>query len=82
MKNHFEDKTLEQMKIERNKNKKLFSFFIGIMAVACIAIVFNAYKDKNWAKLGTCAVSLTLLPMYSGLKSLEDEIKRREELKD
>jgi hypothetical protein len=44
-----------------------------------IAIIYSAYVEKSWGKLGTCAVFLTLLPIYSGIKSMEAEIKRREE---
>jgi hypothetical protein len=80
MTNQYENKTLEQLKAERDKSKKIFSFFAGLMLIACIAIIYNAYSEKNWAKLGTCAVFLTLLPVYSNLKSMEAEIKRREEM--
>jgi hypothetical protein len=82
MKNPYEGKTLEQLKADRDKSKKLLPFFAGIMLVAMIAIIYSAYVEKSWGKLGTCAVFLTLLPIYSSIKSIEAEIKRREELKN
>jgi hypothetical protein len=82
MKNPYESKTLEQLKADRDKSKKILPIFAGMMLVAMIAIIYSAYTQKSWGKLGTCAVFLTLLPIYSGIKSMEAEIKRREELKN
>ena len=74
--------SLEELKKERDKNKKTFVFFCILMGVAAVAVVYNAYAEKRWGKLSSLEILLTLFPIYGGLKSIENEIKKRKETKE
>ena len=78
---------LKNLSVEElhEKKKKLKGMIIGIaipMALAFIALIYLAVKNKNYALIAVAiGCSITLLPGFIVLNGINNEIKNRSESK-
>lgn len=70
--------TLEELHMQQ---KKLKSVIIGlgiVMLLACIILIYLAFKNDNYALIVVAVgSSITLLPSFIALKQIDTEIKSR-----